>query len=63
MAELPQRLHELDSADDIVLYCREGTRSRVALSLLRDAGFTKVKNLKGGINAWSMDVDPDVPIY
>ncbi len=63
IAELPQRLHELDSADNIVLYCREGTRSRAALSLLRDAGFTNVKNLKGGINAWSMEVDPDVPIY
>ncbi len=61
--DLPARLHELDSADEIVLYCRSGERSARALNLLRDAGFRRLKNLRGGINAWARTVDPDVPQY
>ncbi len=56
-------LNELDSAEDIVLFCKSGTRSTRALEILVSAGFRKVKNLKGGINAWAIDVDPSLPIY
>lgn len=63
LGELPARMHELDSTDEIVLYCRSGARSAQALRLLRDAGFTRLKNLKGGVLAWSDDVDPSVPKY
>lgn len=56
-------MNELDSAEDIVLMCRSGSRSARALDLLRTAGFRKLKNLKGGINAWARDVDPDLPTY
>ncbi len=61
--KLPGRMSELDSADEIVLYCRSGQRSARALNLLHDAGFRKLKNLRGGINAWAREVDPSLPQY
>jgi molybdopterin/thiamine biosynthesis adenylyltransferase/rhodanese-related sulfurtransferase len=63
LGQLASRLPELDSAEDIVLFCKSGTRSARALELLLSAGFRKVKNLKGGINAWVRQVDPNQPIY
>jgi molybdopterin/thiamine biosynthesis adenylyltransferase/rhodanese-related sulfurtransferase len=63
LGELAGRLSELDSAQEIVLFCKMGSRSRRALELLVSAGFRKVKNLQGGINAWARDVDPDLPVY
>jgi molybdopterin/thiamine biosynthesis adenylyltransferase/rhodanese-related sulfurtransferase len=63
LGQLAGRLSELDSAEDIVLFCKMGTRSTRALELLVSAGFRKVKNLRGGINAWAQEVDPDLPIY
>jgi adenylyltransferase/sulfurtransferase len=57
------RMNELDSAEDLVLFCRTGARSARALDLLRTAGFRKLKNLKGGINAWAREVDPSLPTY
>jgi sulfur-carrier protein adenylyltransferase/sulfurtransferase len=63
LATLPARVSELDSSRPIVVYCHHGMRSRVALDFLRRAGFAKLKNLRGGIDAWSRDVDPTVPRY
>ena len=63
VGEIPARMHELDSADEIVLYCRTGVRSARALEQLRAAGFGKLKNLVGGIHAWSDEVDPSIPKY
>jgi len=63
LGELPRRVHELDSADEIIAHCRSGVRSAKAVDFLRQAGFRKVKNLKGGILAWSDKVDPTVPKY
>lgn len=63
LGQLAGRLSELSSADDIVLICKAGTRSARALELLVSAGFRKVKNLKGGINAWAREIDPRLPIY
>jgi adenylyltransferase/sulfurtransferase len=63
LGQLAARLSELDSADDMVVFCKGGTRSARALELLVSAGFKKVKNLKGGINAWAKEVDTDLPIY
>jgi rhodanese-related sulfurtransferase len=56
-------VHELSSADDIVLYCRSGARSGQATQFLNSIGFTKVKNLAGGINAYAEEVDPSIPVY
>jgi len=61
--DLPARMHELDSADEIVLYCRTGVRSARALKLLREAGFRKLKNLVGGIREWADEVDSSMPTY
>ena len=63
LGELPARLSELDSADEIVLHCKVGGRSAKALKILQDAGFRKLSNLQGGILAWSEKVDPSVPRY
>jgi sulfur-carrier protein adenylyltransferase/sulfurtransferase len=63
LGQLAGRLSELDSAQEIVLFCKSGTRSTRALELLTSAGFRKVKNLKGGINAWAKEVDPSLPVY
>jgi len=63
LGEMAGRMSELDSAEDIVLVCKSGTRSARALELLASAGFRKMKNLKGGINAWARDVDSSLPVY
>ena len=63
LGQLAGRLSELDSAEDMVVFCKGGTRSARALELLVSAGFKKVKNLKGGINAWAKEVDEKLPIY
>ncbi|MFH2104270.1 MAG: molybdopterin-synthase adenylyltransferase MoeB [Chloroflexota bacterium] len=63
LGSLASRLSELDTAQEMVVFCKAGTRSARALELLVGAGFRKVKNLKGGINAWAEAIDPDLPIY
>jgi sulfur-carrier protein adenylyltransferase/sulfurtransferase len=63
LGELPARLSELDSADDIVLHCKVGGRSAKALRILQEAGFRKLNNLQGGITAWSDEIDPSIPKY
>jgi sulfur-carrier protein adenylyltransferase/sulfurtransferase len=63
LGELPRRVHELDSSQEMVAHCRSGKRSAQAVDFLRKAGFRKVLNLKGGILAWSDEVDPSVPKY
>jgi len=63
LGQLAGRMHELDSAQEIVLFCKSGSRSARALELLAGAGFRKLKNLRGGINAWARDVDSSQPIY
>ncbi len=61
--ELASRLSELDTAQEIVLFCRTGRRSLYALELLLGAGFRKLKNIEGGINEWAEKVDPSLPVY
>jgi sulfur-carrier protein adenylyltransferase/sulfurtransferase len=63
LGDLSRRVNELDSSREIVAHCRSGKRSREATEFLRKAGFRKVLNLKGGILAWSDEVDPTVPKY
>lgn len=61
--ELPERMSELDTSVEMVVYCKSGIRSARAINTLRRAGFRKLKNLAGGIIRWSEDVDPSVPTY
>ncbi len=63
LGQLAGRLSELDSAEEMVIFCKAGTRSARALELLVSAGFKKVKNLQGGINAWAKDVNETLPVY
>jgi adenylyltransferase/sulfurtransferase len=61
--DLPKRVNELDPSKDMVVHCRSGGRSAKAVEFLRQAGFTKAKNLTGGILAWADRIDPKVPKY
>ncbi|MGH8930328.1 MAG: molybdopterin-synthase adenylyltransferase MoeB [Egibacteraceae bacterium] len=63
LGQLASRMHELDSSEEIVLHCKSGARSMQALEQLRDAGFKKLKNLQGGINAYAKQVDDSIPTY
>jgi molybdopterin/thiamine biosynthesis adenylyltransferase/rhodanese-related sulfurtransferase len=63
LGELPQRLVELDQDEYFVVHCKTGGRSAKAVKLLQDAGFQNVYNVKGGITAWSEEIDPSIPKY
>ncbi|MGI8574427.1 MAG: molybdopterin-synthase adenylyltransferase MoeB [Egibacteraceae bacterium] len=63
LGDLPARMNELDSAEEIVVHCKSGARSAQAQELLHDAGFKKVRNLFGGINAYARQVDDSIPTY
>src|SRR5215218_9029769 len=63
LGELPQRLAELDQDEYFVVHCKTGSRSARAVKLLQDAGYENVYNVKGGITAWSEEIDPSVPKY
>jgi molybdopterin/thiamine biosynthesis adenylyltransferase/rhodanese-related sulfurtransferase len=63
LAEVAVRANELDTADDIIVHCRSGVRSAKAIQVLKQLGFKKLTNLKGGILAWSDEIDPAVPKY
>jgi rhodanese-related sulfurtransferase len=63
MADVPDRRDELDREREIVVRCHHGRRSRQVVAFLKQSGFPRVLNLAGGIDAWSADVDPTVPVY
>ncbi len=64
LGEIVSRMDELDDSKELVLQCKVGGRSAHAIQLLTQAGYTgKMVNLKGGITAWSNDVDPKIPKY
>jgi adenylyltransferase/sulfurtransferase len=63
LGNLPAAVPSLDRTRDIVVQCRSGARSGRAVRLLQAAGFTRVRNLAGGILRWSDDVDPRIPKY
>ena len=63
LGEVPKRMHELNSADQIVVHCRSGVRSAKAVEFLMQAGYRRIHNLSGGVLAWARDVDPSMPSY
>jgi rhodanese-related sulfurtransferase len=63
MAELTERVEEIDRDAELVLYCRSGARSDRAVRFLLRQGYPQVYNLKGGMLAWRNEVDPDIPAY
>jgi sulfur-carrier protein adenylyltransferase/sulfurtransferase len=63
IGQLPERLGELDPTRPLVVYCHHGVRSSRALGMLERSGFARVRHLTGGIDAWSVQVDPELPRY
>lgn len=64
LGEIVQRMSELDENRETVIHCKAGGRSAKAIEMLERAGFTgDMKNLRGGITAWSDEVDPKIPKY
>jgi adenylyltransferase/sulfurtransferase len=63
LSELPARVHELDSSRTYYVHCKTGVRSARAIEFLQEAGFTRLKNVRGGIKAWAEEVDPSMPTY
>lgn len=64
LGEVIKRMGELDESRETVVHCKMGGRSARAIEALTAAGYTgELKNLKGGITAWSNEVDPKVPKY
>ena len=63
LGDLPSRLSELEGRDDMIVHCKSGVRSGKAVRLLREAGYSKARNLKGGILAWINQIDPTLPKY
>lgn len=63
MRTIPQRMEELPKDKPIVVVCHTGTRSMQVCQFLDQSGYDNVVNLMGGINAWSRQIDPSVPLY
>ena len=61
--EIPEKMDSLSKDLSIVLYCHHGMRSMSAVNFLRNKGYKKVINLSGGIDAWSNQIDPNIPTY
>ena len=64
LGDIIKRMDELDPSKEVILQCKMGGRSARAIEALRSAGYTgTLKNLRGGITAWSNEVDPKIPKY
>jgi len=63
LAELPDSVASLDPLANYVVYCHHGLRSAAAVAWLRHRGFQRAQNLTGGIDRWSLEVDPTVRRY
>ena len=63
MGDIPARLQSLDPAKEYVVFCHHGVRSASVVAFLRQQEFERVRNMTGGIDAWSREVDPTVPHY
>ena len=63
MRSVAARSGELDPAQEIVVICHHGIRSRMIARYLESQGFSNVINLSGGVDAWARDVDPQMPTY
>ena len=64
MGEVPMRAHqELDPDEPIIVFCHHGVRSLNVVNWLRQQGFENAQSMRGGIDAWSRQIDPKVPVY
>ena len=63
MAQVPQRLDELQSDDEIIVICHHGIRSQQVIWFLQQQALENLVNLDGGVDAWARTVDADMPVY
>lgn len=63
LSQLPARIAELPPEHDVILVCHHGSRSQQAAVFLARNGFSRVYNLRGGVEAWAIEVDPAMPRY
>ena len=63
LAELEARMAELDQEKTIIVHCRSGQRSQLAVNILQQAGFKHLKHFTGGILGWAKEIDPSFPVY
>ena len=63
LREIPARFGEVDTKAEVVVICHHGGRSMQAAMFLEQQGYARVHNLAGGVDAWSRQVDPAVPVY
>ncbi len=63
LSEFNPHFSELDKNKSYVIHCKSDQRSRKAVKLLQNTGFTSVKNLTGGITAWAHEIDKNMPVY
>ncbi len=63
MGEIAERIAEIPKDRELIVYCHGGSRSNMVAGYLAGHGFSSVANLAGGIDAWSVEVDPSVPRY
>ncbi len=63
MNDIPSRLQELDPDAEWIVMCHSGRRSHAVCVFLREQGFERVQNLRGGIDAWAVDVDQSLARY
>ncbi len=63
MAQVPQRLDELQVQDEIIVVCHHGIRSQQVIWFLQQQAFENLVNLDGGVDAWARTVDADMPVY
>jgi len=63
MGSIPANLQALDNGDEVICYCHHGMRSLDVAVWLRGQGVERAKSLAGGIERWSLEIDPRVPRY
>jgi rhodanese-related sulfurtransferase len=63
MGQVPQRLDELPSGEEIIVICHHGVRSQQVIRYLQQQSLDRLVNLDGGVDAWARSVDPDMPVY
>src|SRR5262249_19789477 len=63
LSQLARRFAELDPNQPYYIHCKVGARSLSAVEFLRQKGFKSVKSVKGGIDAWAIEIDPSIPTY
>jgi rhodanese-related sulfurtransferase len=63
MGSIPANLQKLDTDEDVICFCHHGMRSLDVANWLRTRGVNSAKSMAGGIDRWSLEIDPSVPRY